>query len=274
MDALHDPVEFVIDFLGRPADVSGVLGHLKTRSGDTTGIDSLTRGEEDAILLEITDSIRLATHVRNLAAAPAAISDKLLGVSLAELVLESARKGDVHRNAPSLLARCEDSLARELRGHILNLVTVRGAHVKHVVDHLRGNSLRNMADTVRSGNRDDDGTKLAGLCGGTPSDISESGEGDLLADDVLAGLLEKVLSEIQSAETCGLRTKDGTAPSGALASQDTSVVLTGEFLVHTIQETDLTATDTHITGRDVLVRTDAAPKLKHEGLAETHDLSV
>lgn len=52
------------------------------------------------------------------------------------------------------------------------------------------------------------------------------------------------------------------------------MILAGELLVHSVQEADLTSTYTYVTRRDVLVWADAAPELKHEGLAETHDLSV
>ena len=131
-----------------------------------------------------------------------------------------------------------------------------------------------MADTIGTGDGDNLGAKLTSLRGGSPSHITKAGESHLLANYVLASLLEKMLGKIQSAETSRLRTKDGASPCGTLTSEDTGVVLTGELLVHSIQETDLTATDTHVTSRDILIGTDAAPELKHESLAETHDLRI
>ena len=220
------------------------------------------------------DGTRLATHVGNLAAAPATVGLKLLGVILAELVLESAREGDVARDAPSLLAGCELNLSRELGGEILDHIPVGGTHIKHIFIHLRSHSLRNMAYSVRAGDGDNLGTELGSLLHSAPSHVTEAGDADLLAGDVLASLVEKVLGEIEGTETGGLRTKDGSSPCGTLSGKDPSVVLTGEFLVHSVQVADLTSAYTHVTGRDVLVRTDAAPELKHERLAETHDLSV
>ena len=52
------------------------------------------------------------------------------------------------------------------------------------------------------------------------------------------------------------------------------MVLASELLVHAVEESYLTTADTYITGRDILVGTDATPELEHEGLAETHDLRV
>ncbi len=251
-----------------------VLGHFETGGGDATGVHGLARSEEDPVMLEIVDGARLAAHVGDFAAAPAAVRSQFLRIVLGEFVLESAREGNVHRDGPRLLARGEERLVRELGSHILHHVAVGGAHDEHVVDHLLGDTVRDVADTVRAGDRDDLGAELGSLGGGAPGDVAEAGEGDLLALDVLARLLEKVLGEIQGAEARGFRTEDGTAPGAALAGQDAGVVLAGQLLVHAIEVTDLTAAHAHVTGRDILVRADAVPELQHESLAETHDLVV
>ena len=220
------------------------------------------------------DGTRLATHVGNLAAAPATVGLQFLGIVLAELVLERARESDVARDAPSLLAGDELNLSRELGGEILDHIPVGGTHIKHIFIHLRSHSLRNMAYSVRAGDGDNLGTELGSLLHSAPSHVTEAGDADLLAGDVLASLVEKVLGEIEGSETGGLRTKDGSSPCGTLSGKDPGVVLAGELLVHSVQEADLTSTYTYVTRRDVLVWADAAPELKHEGLAETHDLSV
>ena len=117
-------------------------------------------------------------------------------------------------------------------------------------------------------------TELFGLCSGTPSHVTEAGESDCLALDALACVMEKVLCEVQSAETCSLRTEDRTTPCAALAGEDSCVVLAGQLLVHSVQITDLTSTDSYVTCRDIGIGADASPELIHEGLAESHDLSI
>ena len=51
-------------------------------------------------------------------------------------------------------------------------------------------------------------------------------------------------------------------------------MLIGQTTVLAEQVADLAATDADVTGRDVAVLTDVAVQLRHEGLAETHDLSI
>ena len=86
--------------------------------------------------------------------------------------------------------------------------------------------------------------------------------------------MEHVLNKIESTETSCLGTEDRTTPSHALTGEHASVILTGELLIHTIEEADLTATNANVTSGNVLVGTDVVTELKHEGLAETHDFSV
>ena len=47
-----------------------------------------------------------------------------------------------------------------------------------------------------------------------------------------------------------------------------------QFFVHTEHIAYLTATDTDITGRNILVGTDVTVEFRHESLAEAHDLSI
>gem|GEM_PF-4331452 len=120
------------------------------------------------------DSAWLASHVGYLAAAPATILLKFLGVVLRKFVLECARESDVARNAPSLLACSELSLLRELGSHILNLVAVRSTHIKHISDHLVGNAVWNLANSVRTRDSNNLSAKLLCLCSGTPSYVTET----------------------------------------------------------------------------------------------------
>ena len=86
--------------------------------------------------------------------------------------------------------------------------------------------------------------------------------------------MQKVLCEIESTETGSLRTEDRTAPCTAFSCKHTCVVLAGQLLVHTIEIADLTSADTYVTCRYIGIRADASPELIHEGLAESHNLSV
>ena len=83
-----------------------------------------------------------------------------------------------------------------------------------------------------------------------------------------------MLYEIHRSETGRLRTEDRSSPSQALACKDTCIVLLSQLLVHSVHETDFASADSDISCRNILVRTDNLPELKHEGLAETHDLGV
>ena len=65
-----------------------------------------------------------------------------------------------------------------------------------------------MAYSVRAGDGDYLRSELGGLLHSAPSHVTETGDADLLAGDVLASLVEKVLGEIECSETGGLRTKD------------------------------------------------------------------
>ncbi len=63
VDGRHDEVELCVNLFTGPAEVSGVLSHFETGSGNTTGVHSLARSEEDACRLECVDGFRCAAHV-------------------------------------------------------------------------------------------------------------------------------------------------------------------------------------------------------------------
>lgn len=103
VDGVHDEVEFLIHLFSAPAQVGGILSHLKTGSSHSAGIDSLARGKINALRLEIMYGFRLAAHIAHLAAAPAAVLHKLLSIFESKLILEGARQCDVTLDAPRLL---------------------------------------------------------------------------------------------------------------------------------------------------------------------------
>ena len=83
-----------------------------------------------------------------------------------------------------------------------------------------------------------------------------------------------MLGEVEGAETGSFRTEDGATPGATLTGENAGIVLAGQLLVHAIEVTDFTAAYAHVTGRDILVGTDAVPQLQHESLAETHDFII
>ena len=254
--------------------MTGVLADFQTGGGDTTRIDGLTGTERNSGTLDGGDSGGLATHVGNFSNVFHTVLDQFLGILFGHFVLESARACDVALHAPSLLAGSEFGFAREFVGHILNLVAVGGTHIQHVVNHLFGDAVGDFADTVRTGDGNHLGTKLSGLDGGTPSHVTEAGEGDALAFHLVVLLFHHALHIVDGTETGGFRTNQGAAPAVALAGQSAGAVLAGQFLVGTVEVTDFTSANADVTGRAVLIRTDVAPQLIHEGLAETHDFLV
>ena len=274
MDGLHDVVQTIVHLVGFPAQVLGILRHLQTGCSYAACIDSLTRGKQYAVVLEEVNSTGLATHVTYLAAAPAAVGFQLLGIVLAQLVLEGARQSDVALDRPGFLVRSEVYLTGELSSHILYAVAVRGAHHEHVINHLVGDAVGNLHYAVRTGDGYYLCAELFGFGGSAPCYVTEAGDGDTFALDRLACGVQQVLGEVQCAETCCLRTQDRTAPRHAFAGQHAGVVLASEFLVHAVQEAYLTTAYTYVTGRYILIRANATPEFEHERLAETHDLVV
>ena len=267
-------MQTLVYLLGGPAEVLGILGHLQTGGGYTTGIDSLTRSKEHAVVLEVMNSTRLASHVADLTAAPTAISLELLGILFGELVLEGARQSDIALNRPSLLACCKLAERGELVGHILHLITVRCTHDEHIIDHLRRDAVRNSYYAVRPRDSHHLGAQFDSLQCGTPCYVAKARESHRLALDILAGLMEQVLGEIECTKARCLGTQDRATPGHALAGEYARMVLASQLLVHTIEETDLTTANAYIACRDILIRTDATPEFEHKGLAETHDLGV
>ena len=159
-------------------------------------------------MLEEMDSTRLAAHIRYLAAAPAAVGLEFLRVFFGEFVLEGTGQSDVAWNGPCLLARCKDTLFRELIRHVLYFVAVRRTHDKHVVNHRFGDAIFDRHYAVGTGDRHYLSAQLNGFRRRTPCYVSEAGDSYFLAFDIFAGLMQQMLREIECAETGCLGTKD------------------------------------------------------------------
>ena len=201
-------MQTIVHFFCFPAQVLCVLRHLQTRRSYTACIHSLTRCKEHTVRLEEMDSARLATHVGYLAAAPATVLLQFLRILFAQLVLESARKGDVTRNRPCLLAFCEFAILRELISHILHFIAVRSTHNEHIINHFRSDTIRNSHYAVRTGDSDNFRAKLDSFLSGTPSHVSEARDSNCLALDIFACLMQQVLREIECTVAGSLRTEN------------------------------------------------------------------
>lgn len=259
-----------------------VLSHLESRDCHTTGVGSLTRGVPDGTVallladsLEDVDGLLGATHVGTLSDEEAVVGDQSLSLLLADLVLGSARQGnvdlaDVDPGAgtgdvleASLVLVGSQRLASEL--DVGNLLNVLGGEA--------GIALGDES-TLGVGERDNGGAELNTLEGGVLGDVAGTRDGDALASPAsLAGVLQHVADVVDETVTGGLGTDQAATPGAALAGQDTlpSVALAA---VGTKHVADLTATDTNITGGHVSVGANVLGELSHERLAESADLVV
>ena len=92
---------------------------------------------------------------------------------------------DVALDAPCLPACGELGLSGEPVGHVLHPVAVGGAHHEHVVYHLVGDSVGNLADSVGSGDGHHLGSQLLGLLAGAPGHVAETGHRNPAASSFL-----------------------------------------------------------------------------------------
>lgn len=170
VDGRHDVVELLINLLSTPVETDAVLGHLETRSSNTTSVDSLARSEELLSLNECLNSLCGATHVADLDNADRLASQDLLSVLAVELVLDSASHVDLSLSLPRLLASVE--------GRTRELVSVRSANVvaaiaevEHVLDLLIIQTVRVVDVAVRTRDGHDLGTELSSLLGSTQATL-------------------------------------------------------------------------------------------------------
>ena len=270
VDGLHDVLELGVDLFGGPRKAHGVLAHLETGNRDAAGVGGLAGRERDAAV-EVVDGVGRAAHVRSLDDHHAAVLDEHLGVIAVEFVLDGAGEGDVALDFPGLAAL--DELGAELGGVGLDDVVVAGAELEHVIDAFLSHSLFVIDVAVGTGDGDNLSTELNELLGGAPGDVTEAGESDRLALDVLAELLEHVLGEVDSAVAGSLGTDERTAEGTALAGENADE-LVAQALVLAEEVADFAAADADVTGGNVGIGSDMAGKLGHEALAETHDFAV
>ena len=166
-------------------------------------------------------------------------------------------------------------LAAKTVGIGLAVHGILGTHLQNEVQLLLGVDAVGIVDiAVGAGHIGDLGTQLSGLLHDAPSHVAVAGQGDALALDGVALVLEDLLQIVDSAVAGGLRTDQGATVAEALAGEDAVLPSALQAAILTEQVADLTAAHAHVAGGDVHVRPDVAVQSRHEALAEAHDLGV
>jgi len=272
MDVLHDAAELGVDFFGGPVVTHGVLAHFHSGSGNTAGVNSLGGGY-DALGLQESKSVVGGGHVGNFDVVLDTVGNDLFSFDHLDLILSGARHANVNLDSPGLLFG--EELAAELVSIVLSLVAAGSAHLEQIVDLFFGDDSVGIIDiSVGAGDGNDLGAEFSSLLADAPSDLTETGNGNGLALDVVIFMLQNFDSVVHSTVTGGFGTEVGAAEAEALTGEDAVVPSAGNALILAVQIADFTSANTDVTGRNVHVGADMTIELGHEGLAETHDFSV
>lgn len=286
---LHDGLELVVDLLLGPAQAGGVLGHLETGDGDTTGVGGLTGAVPNGIgtlvgltvSLEDVDGILGGTHVGTLGDELDTGVDQGLGLLAGDLVLGSTGESDVDLADVDPGAGTLDVLELGLEGvgggQLGELLAVY-LDLGDLSDLLGGKASVGGGDerTLGVGQGDNGTAELDDLEGGVLGDVAGAGDDDALAlEGLLAAgdVLDHVLDVVDETVAGGFGADEGTTPAATLTGEDT-LPLVADLLVLAEHETDLATGDTDVTGGNVSVGTDVLGQLGHEGDAEAADLAV
>ena len=272
MDVRHNLVQTLVYLLTAPGETHRVLRHLQTRGGHTTGVHSLTRGEQLMSRDELLCSFCCATHVRHLCYAQRFVGQDTVCILTVQLVLGGTRQVDVGLLLPRLLAGIECGAVKLLLVWLTDVVT-RGAQLKHILDLLSIETGGVVDVTVRAADGDHLRTQFGSFLCSTPCHVAEARECNGLALDVETVLRQHLVHEVECAVARSLWTEDRAAPFHAFAREH-ALELVRQLLVLSVEVTDLPGTHADITGRHILVGTDMAVQLCHECLAELHHLIV
>ncbi len=133
-----------------------------------------------------------------------------------------------------------------------------------------------LVDDVPAGvaHRDDGAAQLGDLLCGVDGDVAGAGDDDLRAVEGTVLRREHAFGEEHEAVPGGFGSRLRATPGEALAREHSGLVAVGDALVLAEEEADLAAADADVAGGHVRVFTDVAVQLRHERLAETHDLGV
>src|SRR5690606_9796989 len=127
---------------------------------------------------------------------------------------------------------------------------------------------------VRVGARDHLGAELLELLHRVDGDVSGTRHDAGLALDRISADLQHLLDEVDDAVAGRLLAHERAAPLRALAGQHAGFVSVRDAFVLAEQVADLALADADVPGRDVRELPEVPIKLRHEALAEAHDLVV
>ena len=268
-DTHHDTLELPVHFLEGPAQALGVLAHLQSGGGHAAGVGGLAGQEVDAFFLEVLGGIQRGGHIGTLADGETAVGHQGLGILQQQLVLSGAGQGNIALDGPHALALVVDGIGTGLgvlrqTGPLDLLHFDQGGYVNAV-------GIVDPAGGIGAGNGL--GTQLPGLLNGVGGYVAGTGDGHDLSLQVLAVALEHLFGDVEQAVACGLGTGQAAAVAQSLSGEH-ALVLAAEALVLAEQVADLPAAHTDVTGGHILVGTDVLVELRHEALAEGHDLPV
>jgi len=285
---LHDILKLAVDLFGCPGDALAVLRHLKTGDCDAASVGCLTRSVPDSIsllvladLLEGINGLLCTTHVGALSNELAASLDKSLSLITGHLVLGRRRERNINlldeRPWAGTLVILEGVLEAGGGSNLAQLLTVE-LELGDLLDVLGGNALLAGGDegAFGIGERENGATEFDDLEGSVLGDVAGAGDDDPLAlEGLLAAgcVVDHVVDVVDQTVTRGLWPDEGTTPCKTLTSEDT-LPFVPVLLVCTEHVTNLTATNTDITSRDISVSTDMPAQFAHKGVAELADLVV
>ena len=189
-DVLHDVLELLVNFLCCPVVTHGVLGHFETGNCNAACVYSLGGSNYHLVLLEVSDSFVCCRHIGNLNIVLHAVCNDLLSLFDVDFVLCSAGHNDVNLNAPRLLACVE--LSTELVSVILRSVAAGSAHFKHISDLFGSVDAVLVVDvTVGTGDSNYLAAEFCNLECNAPGNVTETGDSNCLALDIVAEVLDK-----------------------------------------------------------------------------------
>lgn len=99
-DGNHDLLKFCVNLIEGPAQTLAVLGHLKCRCCNSTGVSCFTRCKDNTILLQILCSFESCRHVSTFTYCNTSVCNKCLCIFKVKLILCSTWKSDVNFNIP------------------------------------------------------------------------------------------------------------------------------------------------------------------------------
>ena len=151
---------------------------------------------------------------------------------------------------------------------------ILGAHLEDEVQLLADDAVGIVDVAVGTGEVGDLGAQLSSLLHDAPAHVAVAGNGDALALDGLALVLEDFLQIIDSAVAGSLGTDQRAAVAEALTGENAVLPSGLDALVLAVEEADLAAAHADITGGNVHIGADVTPQLGHKGLAEAHNFHI